>query len=112
MASPEKDRDDITVEPIPSTQTTYKVPTNTTLAWRFGLELVSVSIVGIIVLVPYIFKGYVFSKPQRRGFFCDDEDIKHHHLEETIRFNLFFYIIFGKIISNTSFIYLFLMKNN
>ena len=65
----------------------YKVPSNKTLAWRFGLELVSVSVVAIIVLLPYIFKDYVFSKPQRRGFFCDDEDLKHPYKEEQIRFN-------------------------
>ena len=67
----------------------YKVPTNKTLAWRFGLELVSIFIVGCFVLMPYIFRGLWFAKPQKRGFFCDDADIKHPYLEETIRFEIF-----------------------
>ena len=71
----------------------YKVPTNKTLAWRFGLELVSVSVVGFIVLMPYLFRHSIKSlaKPERRGFFCDDADLKHPYLEETIRFELNIY---------------------
>ena len=87
MSLSEKNNDITTAENSASDQA-YKVPSNKTLAWRFGLELVSVSVVGIFVLLPYIFKGYVFSKPQRRGFFCDDADLKHPYLEESIRFEL------------------------
>ena len=63
------------------------VPTNKTLAWRFGLELISVSVVGFLVLAPYLFRSQIksLSKPQRRGFFCDDENLKHPYLEETVR---------------------------
>ena len=64
----------------------YKVPSNKTLAWRLGLELVSIAVVGILVLVPYLFRGYWFAKPQVRGFFCNDEDIKHPFISETIRY--------------------------
>ena len=83
----EKSNDTTTAENTARDQP-YKVPTNKTLAWRFGLELVSVSVVGFIVVLPYIFKDIVFSKVQRRGFFCDDEDLKHPYKEETIRFEI------------------------
>jgi len=63
----------------------FKVPTNKALAWRFGLELVSIAVVGILVLIPYAFPE---SKIQKRGFFCDDGNIKHPYLEETIRFEI------------------------
>ena len=63
------------------------VPTNKTLAWRFGLELISVSVVLFLVLAPYLFRRQIksLSKPQRRGFFCDDKNLKHPYLEETVR---------------------------
>ena len=66
-------------------ETTYKVPSNKTLVWRLGLELVSIAVVGFMVLLPYLFRGFWFAKPQIRGFFCDDEDIKHPYLPETVR---------------------------
>ena len=66
---------------------TCNVPTNRTLAWRFGLELISVSVVGFLVLAPYLFRRQIksLSKPQRRGFFCDDKNLKHPYLDETVR---------------------------
>ena len=67
----------------------YKVPTHRTLAWRFGLELVSIAVVGLLVLIPYAFHGSSMAKIQKRGFFCDDANIKHPYLEETIRFDFF-----------------------
>ena len=66
--------------------TGYKVPGNRTLVWRLGLELVSIALVGLMVLMPYLFRGFWFAKPQVRGFFCNDEDIKHPYIEETIRY--------------------------
>ena len=66
--------------------TAYKVPSNKTLVWRLGLELVSIAVVGIMVLVPYLFRGFWFAKPQVRGFFCNDENIKHPFIAETIRY--------------------------
>ena len=58
MSVVEKNNDNTTAENAASDQP-YKVPSNKTLASRFGLELVSVSIVGIIVLLPYIFKDCI-----------------------------------------------------
>ena len=82
----------------------YKVPSNKTLVWRLGLELVSIAVVGIMVLVPYLFRGYWFAKPQVRGFFCNDENIKHPFIAETIRYldinNFFLVRMIKKSISN------------
>ena len=83
MSSEVKSNEDSTEIVVKSA---YKVPSNKTLAWRLGLELVSIVVVGILVLVPYLFRGYWFAKPQVRGFFCNDEDIKHPFISETIRY--------------------------
>ena len=66
----------------------YKVPSNKTLAWRFGLELLSIAVVLILVLIPYVLHGSRVASVQKRGFFCDDVDIKHPYKEETIRFEI------------------------
>ena len=84
MSSEAKSNEDSTK--IVVKNSAYKVPSNKTLAWRLGLELVSILVVGILVLVPYLFRGYWFAKPQVRGFFCNDEDIKHPFISETIRY--------------------------
>ena len=79
------DRDIPLVDKCNTKVQAYKVPTNKTLAWRFGLELVSIAVVGILILIPYAFRGLSIGKIQKRGFFCDDANIKHPYLEETIR---------------------------
>ena len=86
MSSEQKTQTDST-EKIDK-DTAYKVPSNRTLVWRLGLELVSIAVVGFMVLLPYLFQDFWFAKPQVRGFFCNDQDIKHPYLEETIRFEL------------------------
>ena len=75
MSSENKGNVDSTEKVVKNTA--YKVPSNKTLVWRLGLELVSIAVVGIMVLVPYLFRGFWFAKPQVRGFFCNDENIKH-----------------------------------
>ena len=89
MSSEAKSQITSTEVTVKEKETAYKVPSNKTLVWRLGLELVSIAVVGFMVLLPYLFRGFWFAKPQIRGFFCDDEDIKHPYLPETVRFELF-----------------------
>ena len=62
----------------------YKIPTSKTLLCRMLLELLVVTILGYPMLHIYVFlKGHV--EPYGRGFFCDDENLKHPFKEEEIR---------------------------
>ena len=62
----------------------YKIPTSRTLLSRIVLELVVVTILGYPMLHIYVLlKGNV--EPYSRGFFCDDENLKHPFIEEEIR---------------------------
>ena len=62
----------------------YRIPTSKTLLSRLFIELLVVTILGYPMLHIYVFlKGNL--EPYGRGFFCDDENIKHPYKEEEIR---------------------------
>lgn len=69
----------------------YRVPNNKTMAVRLGVEILA-----ILVLVYPMLHIYVFLQgdlaPYKRGFFCDDENIKHPNLEEEISVGICFVI--------------------
>ena len=64
----------------PNAAQAYKIPDSKTLAWRFSLELSSVLVIGLLFIIPHFFGDI-----EKRGFFCDDESLKHPFREETIR---------------------------
>ena len=62
----------------------YRIPTSKTLLSRLILELLVVTILGYPMLHIYVFlKGNL--EPYGRGFFCDDQNLKHPYIEEEIR---------------------------
>ena len=62
----------------------YKIPTNKTLMWKIILELLALSILGYPMLHIYVVLHGNW-EPYARGFFCDDENLKHPFIEEEIR---------------------------
>ena len=61
----------------------YKVPSTGTLVTRVVIEVVSLLLLSYPMLHIYVFlRGNV--EPYKRGFFCDDENLKHPQLEEEI----------------------------
>ena len=74
----------------------YKVPQNNALCARVAIELCA-----ILILIYPMAHIYVFThgkEPYDRGFFCDDQSIKHPYLEEeipeTIAFAIWGVIVF------------------
>ncbi len=69
----------------------YRVPDGRALAVRVGVEMFA-----ILVLVYPMLHIYVFLQgdlaPNRRGFFCDDESIKHPDVKEEISVGVCFVI--------------------
>jgi len=60
-----------------------RVPTAKTLLWKTAVEFLFVLCLGYPMLHIYvIFHGQV--EPTKRGFFCDDESLKHPYKEEEI----------------------------
>jgi len=76
----------------------YKIPTSRTLLSRIVLELVVVTILGYPMLHIYVLlKGNV--EPYSRGFFCDDENLKHPFIEEEISITDCVVIWFGIVLT-------------
>ena len=60
----------------------YRVPKNSQLISRILLEFLAVVGVGVFLMARYILDKS--KKPYKRGFYCDDENIKHPYNPETI----------------------------
>jgi phosphatidate phosphatase len=74
-----------------ATMKNYKVPNNSSLLWRVGVEVIAMLVLGYPMLHIYVFlQGNI--DPYKRGFFCDDESIKHPNLEEEIPDSIAFVI--------------------
>jgi len=75
----------------------YRIPTSKTLLSRLFLELLVVTILGYPMLHIYVFlKGNL--EPYGRGFFCNDENIKHPYKEEEISITECVVIWFGIVL--------------
>jgi len=75
----------------------YKIPTSKTLLSRLFLELLVVTILGYPMLHIYVFlKGNL--EPYGRGFFCDDQNLKHPYIEEEISITECVVIWFGIVL--------------
>ena len=82
---------------VSNTKTAYKVPTSKTLMSRIMLELLVLTILGYPMVHVYVFlQGDV--EPYGRGFFCDDENLKHPFKEEEISNSECVAIWFGIVI--------------
>ncbi len=69
----------------------YRVPKNNTLMWRVAIELIALIILTYPMMHIYIFlQGSL--DPYKRGFFCDDESLKHPNLPEEIPDSIAFLI--------------------
>ena len=60
----------------------YRVPKNSQLISRILLEFLAVGGVGVFLMARYVMNKS--KKPYKRGFYCDDENIKHPYNPETI----------------------------
>ena len=60
----------------------FKVPKSKQLIARIALELMAITGVGIFLLGQYVLDKSQL--PYQRGFYCDDKNLKHPFLEETI----------------------------
>ena len=60
-----------------------RIPSNATLFWRVGTEFFVLLGMGSPMIWIYVFlQGD--AQPFKRGFFCDDESLKHPNVLETI----------------------------
>jgi phosphatidate phosphatase len=75
----------------------YKIPSSKTLLSRILLELVTITILGYPMLHIYVFlRGNL--EPYGRGFFCDDQNLKHPFKEEEISISECVIIWFGIVL--------------
>ena len=63
----------------------YKFPSTRTLLARCALEFLAFIILGYPMLHIYVILQGNW-EPYGRGFFCDDENLKHPYKEEAIRY--------------------------